>query len=103
MADDSTSTLEAHTMDGRRIFCFVSFSFCFAFTEAAALRESFFVLRYACAPTATRSYHCTVDVFFRIFFFFSVSLEMTLFFFPDDSVFYLVTTGWIFDISLLFD
>ena len=77
--------------------------------------QSFFVLRYACAPTVTRSFNGL-----RSFFVF-VSLELSLFpsifvpitvfslcvmerrlyVFPFRVVFfYLVTTGWIFDISL---
>ena len=82
----------------------------YAFVEAAALRST--VLRYAGAPIATR-----VSLFFPVY------LEMSLFpsicfctisafslygeyvvrsFLPDGLVFfYLVTTGWIFYISLL--
>ena len=52
-----------------RLFCFV-FVF-FGFTEAAVL-QSLFVLRYACAPTTTRSYHCLRPFLFFVssFFFF---------------------------------
>ena len=85
----------------------------YAFVEAAALRS--IVLRYASVPIATR-------VSFNLFFSFFVYLEMSLFlsifctisafslygkyvvrsFFLPDGVFhsYLVTTGWVFDISL---
>ena len=45
---------------------FVLFRFClYDFIEAAALRS--IVLRYACAPTATRSYLTTVYVLFLVF------------------------------------
>ena len=98
-------------------FCFVSFSFCFVFTEAAALRS--IVLRSSiCAPRQPHAV-TTVCVLFRFFFPF-VCLEMSLFseyflyhcrflvvwrvrrtFFPSEWCFYyLVTTGWIFYISL---
>ena len=107
--------------------------FCFGFLVILSLKPRsfvllFFVLRYACTPTATCSYLTTsyvyfvttVCVLFRFcFFLFFVSLEMSLFpsifvplpfslyiestpyvsFLPD-GVFYLVTTGWIFGISL---
>ena len=53
-----------------RLFCFVFVVF--AFTEAAALRS--IVLRYACAPTAIRSYHC-LHPFSPCF----CSLEMSVF------------------------
>ena len=92
------------------MFCFASFSSLCAFVEAAALRS--IVLRYAGAPIATR-----VSFFFPFLY-----LEMSLFseyflyhfrflfvwtieyvvrsFLPDGVFFYLVTTGWIFDISV---
>ena len=41
-----------------RLFCFVSFSFFLLSLKPRPFVQSFFVLRYACAPTATRSYHC---------------------------------------------
>ena len=80
-----------------------------AFVEAAALRS--IALRYAGAPIATR-------VYFILFYFPFIYLEMSLFrvfscppSFCMESTsyvlsfrmvfFYLVTTGWIFDISLL--
>ena len=53
--------------------------------ELVNIVHSFFVLRYACAPTATRSYLATVCVFFLFLFLpflflpFFVSLEMSLF------------------------
>ena len=94
------------------LFCFASFSL-YAFVEAAALCSIF--LRHAGVPIATR-------VFFSFFFFsfpfvyLEVSLFPSIFFVPFPlslcmestsyvlsfrMVFsYLVTTGWIFDISL---
>ena len=61
-----------------RLFCFILFRFHhFAFIEAAALRS--IVLRYACAPTATRSYLTTDCALFCFCFAFSFSLEMSLF------------------------
>ena len=55
-----------------RSVCFVLFRFrLFAFTEAAVLRS--IVLRYACAPTATRSYlttNCLCPLLFCFFFVF---------------------------------
>ena len=89
----------------------------YIFIEAAALRST--VLRYVCTPTAKRSYLTTVCVlffpfffsfgdvvFFRVFFVplpFSLCMESTRpCVFPFRIVFfYLVTKGWIFDISLL--
>ena len=88
--------------------CFVLLRFClYAFVEAAALCS--IVLRHAGVPIATR-------VFFFFFFFFEMSLFPSIFFVPFPLslcmestsyvlsfriVFlYLVTTGWIFDISL---
>ena len=87
------------------------------------LRSSFFVLRYACAPTATRSYLTTVCVlfllfcFFLFFFFFldmslfpsffvpllfSLCMESTSYVFPFRMVFFcLVTASWVFDIISL--
>ena len=48
-----------------RVFCFRIL----AFTDAAALFvQSVFVLRYTCAPTATRSYLTTVCVLFLFLF-----------------------------------
>ena len=104
------------------LWCYVCFLLLrfrlYAFVEAAVLRS--IVLRYAGVPIATR-------VSFFVFFFFSfVYLEISLFpimvfflyhfrflfvwtieyhyrrtFFPSGwCFFYLVTTGWIFDISL---
>ena len=82
--------------------------------------QSFFVLRYACDPTATRSYITTVCVLSRFCFFLFLFLwryrffrvcfhRVTRFLFvwrvrrtfsPLRMVLlYLVTTGWIFDIS----
>ena len=103
-----------------RLFCFVLFHFClFASNRAAALRS--IVLRYACAPTATRSYLTSVWVifcicllfffllwrcrFFRVFLYhslpFSLCMESTSYVFSFRMVFsYLVTTGWILDIRL---
>ena len=80
------------------------------------------ILQYACTPRATRSYLTAVCVLFRFcFFLFFVSLEMsfvpsifctiTVFYLHVEYVlfyfqilfFYLVTTGWIFYISLCED
>ena len=91
--------------------------FCFVYILLLSLKpssfvQSFFVLRYACAPTATRNYLTTVSVFlfslevslFPIFFctntVFSLYEEYVVRFFLPDVFVYLVTTGWIFDISL---
>ena len=84
------------------LFCFV-FVF-YAFLEAAALRS--IVLRYAGAPIATRvSFSFFGDVASSEYFFvpFSLSLcmESTSYVLSFRMVFfYLVTTGWIFYISL---
>ena len=91
--------------------CFVLLRFrIYAFVEAAALRS--IVLQYAGAPIATRVLFCFIpgiiygDVAFSEyifsyhcrFLFFIKSTSYVLFF---RMVFvYLVTTGWIFDISL---
>ena len=68
------------------------------FVEAAALRP--IVLRYAGVPIATRVFY-----YFYFFPFFLIYLEMSLFLntyytFSAFFFFYLVTTGWIFDLSL---
>ena len=106
-----------------RYVCFLSLSSFFLSLMPRPFVQSFFVLRYARAPTATRSYLTTVCVLFRFcFLLFYVSLEMSLFpsnfvplplslctesasyVFPFQVVFfYLVTTGWISDISLCED
>ena len=83
-----------------RLFCFVLFHFrLFVFIEAVAFGS--IVLRYACATTATRSYG---DVAFSYFFLplpFSLCTESTSYvLFFRMVFFYLVTTGWIFYISL---
>ena len=96
-----------------RVFCFRIL----AFTDAAALFvQSVFVLRYTCAPTATRSYLTTVCALFcfcsflfcffgdvRVLFVplpFSLCMESTSYVFSFRVVFfYLVTTGWMFYIS----
>ena len=93
------------------LLCFVSRLY--AFVEAAALRS--IVLRYAGVPIATR---VSFFSFFSFFCLFGMSLFPSTFFVPfplslcmDYRVrrtffpsgwcfFYLVTTGWIFDISL---
>ena len=61
--------------------CFLLFRFRFFLSlKPRPFLQSFFVLRYTCAPTATRSYLTTVCVFFRFcFFLFLVSMEMSLF------------------------
>ena len=62
---------------------FVLFCFVFVFLLSQKPRpfvQSFFVLPYACAPTATRSYLTTVCVLFLLLFLpFFVSLEMSFF------------------------
>ena len=85
------------------LFCFV---FCrYAFVEAAAFRS--IVLRYAGVPIATRVFLFVCFCrFFRVFVF--VLFLLSLFVwrvrrtsFPSGwYFFYLMTTGWIFDISL---
>ena len=99
------------------LFCFV-FVF-FLSLKPRPLVQSLFVLRYACTPTATRSYLTTLCVLFRLcFFLLFVSLEISLFpsmFVPLPfslcmestyvfsfrmAFFYLVTTGWSFYTSL---
>ena len=88
------------------LFCFALLCFVFrlyTFVEAAALRS--IVLRYAGAPIATRVslfiWRCR---FFRVFFVLfplSLGMESTSYVLSFRMVFFcLVTTGWIFDISL---
>ena len=86
---------------------FVLFCFVFVFVEAATLRS--IVLRYAGAPIATRVSFFFPFVLFRYVFFsssfcaiaFSLCMESTSYvLFFRMVVFYLVTTGWMFDISL---
>ena len=108
----------------RVTFVFVLFRFRrFAFTEAAALRSIVprsIVLRYACTPRATRSYPTILCVFFFFLFSsfscffgdiafseyfctitFTLCMENTSYVFLFQmAFFYLVTTGWIFYISL---
>ena len=88
------------------LFCFVFHLY--AFVEAAALRS--IVLRYAGVPIAIRVSFFLLLVwrcrFFRVsilyhFRFLSVWRERRTFFPSGWCFFYLVTTGWIFDISLL--
>ena len=79
--------------------CFVLLRFLYAFVEAAALRSV--VLRYAGVTIATRvslfgDVACS-EYFFRFLF---VSRVRGTFFPSGWCFFYLVTTGWIFDISL---
>ena len=77
--------------------------------EAAALRA--IALRYADAPIATRvclffSFCSFGDVAFSEYFFCTIAIfslygeYVVRSFLPDGVFFYLVTTGWIFDISL---
>ena len=81
-----------------------------SFTEAAALRSSI-VLRYAGAPIATRVsfffhfIYLEMSLFPRFLLYhslpFSLCMESTSYIFPFRMVFfYLVTTGWIFDIII---
>ena len=99
------------------LFCFVLLRFfrLFAFTEAAALRS--IVLR---PSTCMRDNHACFFFFFPFFLFFFLKMSLfpvffvpfTVFYFHveyvvvfplQDGVFYLETTGWIFDVSLLRD
>ena len=84
--------------------CFVLLRFrLYAFVEAAALRS--IVLRYAGAPIATRvSFSFFGDVAFSEYFFvpflLSLCMESTSYVLSFRMVFFfLVTTGWIFDIN----
>ena len=83
--------------------CFVLLRFrLYAFVEAAALRS--IVLRYAGAPIATRFFvFFWRRHFFRVFFVpfpLSLCMESTSYVLSFRMVFfYLVATGWIFDIS----
>ena len=89
--------------------CFVLLRFSLdAFVEAAALRS--IVLRCAGAPTATRVsfsffWRCRFfQVFFLVPFPLSFCMESTSYVLSFRMVFfYLVTTGWIFDVSLCED
>ena len=84
------------------LFCFVFHPY--AFVEAAALRS--IVLRYAGVPIATRvSFFLSFCRFFRVLFLYHFRFlfvcRVRRTFFPSGwYFFYLVTTGWIFDISL---
>ena len=62
-------------------FVFVCFIFVFLLLlKPRPFVQSFFVLRYACAPTATRSYLTTVCVLFCfVSSFFVFVMEMSLF------------------------
>ena len=88
------------------LFCFVTFILFYAFVEAAALCS--IVHRYASAPIATRVFYYLfgeMSLFPSIFlyhfrFIFVWRVRRT--FFPSEwCFFYLVTTCWVFDISLL--
>ena len=90
-------------------FCFVLLRFClYAFVEAAALRS--IVLRYAGSPIAPRFFlfffllfiwRCRFSRVFFVPFPPSLYIETTSYvLFFRMVFFYLVTTGWIFDISL---
>ena len=90
-----------------RLFCFASFSLYAFFVGAAALRS--IVLRYASsAPIiATRVYfpffgHLAFSEYFLVPFPLALCMESTSYVLSFRMVvfFYLVTTGWIFDISL---
>ena len=89
------------------LFCFVFRLY--AFVEAAALRS--IVLRCAGVPIATRvSFFYVFPFYFFLFGGVAFSKYFSAFslcgeyvvhsFLPDGVFFYLVTTGWIFDISL---
>ena len=100
--------------------CFVLFRFrLFSFTEVATVRT--IALRYACAPTSTRSYLTIVCMIFSFFFIllfsFLWSRLFRVFLYHNNRFlvvcrlrrtcspsgwcfFYLVTTGWIFYIRL---
>ena len=83
----------------------------YAFVEAAALRS--IVLRNASAPIATRVFFCFLffvfgDVVFSEYFFvafpLSLCMESTSYVLSFRMAFFhLVTTGWIFYLSLLFE
>ena len=89
-------------------FCLVLLRFrLYAFVEAAALRS--IVLRYAGAPIATRISFFFPFVYLEVLLFpiffcpiavFSLYGEYVVRSFLPVGLFYLVTTGWIFDISL---
>ena len=87
-----------------RLFCFVSFFVPTLFVEAAALRS--IVLRYADVPIAARVFFfLSFCRFFRVFFFYHFRFlfvwRVRRTFFPSGwYFFYLMTTGWVFDISL---
>ena len=86
------------------LFCFALLRFfgLYAFVEATALRS--IVLRYAGAPIATSVTFFLKCRFFQVFFVLfplSLCMESTSYVLSFRMVFfYLVTTGWIFDISL---
>ena len=90
-----------------RSFCFVLFRFRFFFLsrKPRPFVQSFFVLRYACAPSASPSYHLFLlrcrffGVFSYHYRFFFVCCRSYVFYFRM-VFFYLVTTGRIFYISL---
>ena len=62
-------------LSGVTFVLFVSFSYFLLLLKTQSFVQSFFVLRYACAHTVTRSYHC-LRPFYFIFF---LSLGILLF------------------------
>ena len=62
-------------LSGVTFVLFVSFSYFLLLLKTQSFVQSFFVLRYACAQTVTRSYHC-LRPFYFIFF---LSLGILLF------------------------
>ena len=62
-------------LSGVTFVMFVSFSYFLLLLKTQSFVQSFFVLRYACAQTVTRSYHC-LRPFYFIFF---LSLGILLF------------------------
>ena len=84
------------------LFCFASFRL-YTLFEAAALRS--IVLQYAGAPIATRVSFSFLEMSLFPSIFFPISTfswygEYAVRSFLPNGVFYRVTTGWIFDISL---
>ena len=62
-------------LSGVTFVLFVSFSYFLLLLKTQSFVQSFFVLRYSCAQTVTRSYHC-LRPFYFIFF---LSLGILLF------------------------
>ena len=54
-------------LSGVTFVLFVSFSYFLLLLKTQSFVQSFFVLRYACAQTVTRSYHCLRPFYFIFF------------------------------------